>query len=409
MRPLLTAFLLLAQPHLKAARSTPVPGAPRAPVHAGHEAQGGQPGPAGQLGQGSAGTPGQLVQLAQPPTVALRRFGRFDLDQPLALFARLPDLRGCAEAFASPSGHADCALPADADKLGRAQLAWEAGGTLIALRLVFDPALAPALTDLEWQLTRGWGPPVLEQLRREKDIKTFTLQWEDAEHRATLEASGNISQPSRAVAVVLERKQLPLTGDLAGLHPKPFANMRLRWLKRVDWEGQPHALVWGSSLTPAQEAMGEAGPSWTAQRGYVGLWRLEPASAQRPKRWRELWERTTGDEDDGPQRVLLVDAKDITGDGTPDIEVELSCETCGATASELILKTVRAGKLVDLLAKRDLFRAQIEMQPLQIRIREQQVDADQGSTVSTYSYDRGKGTFVLAREERLGGKPIEEQ
>lgn len=371
-----------------------------------------QSGPA--PGQASAPQPGsppipppnsqQPVSQPGPPPVPPRRFGRFDLDQPLAQLLRLPDLRSCAEALSPAAGHADCALPADADKLGRAQIAWEAG-SVIALRLLFDPALAPALTDLEWQLTRGWGPPVLEQLRRERDTKTFTLQWEDAEHRATLEASGPVSQPSRAVAVVLERKQLPLTGDLAGLHPKPFAGMRVRWMKRIDWEGAPHALLWGSSLTPAQEAMGEAGPSWAAQRGYVGLWRLDPASAQHARRWHPLWERITGDEDDEPQRVLLVDAKDITGDGTPDVEVELSCETCGLTATELILKTVRAGKLVDLLAKRDLFRAQVEIQPLQIRIREPQGDADEGSRVSTYSFDRGKGAFVLTREERLGGKP----
>jgi len=416
---LFMTLLLLAQPHLKAARSSSLQAAPAAPTPGRQQAPAGHEGPpSGQPGQG-APQQGQSAQPAQQPAQqpasqpgAPRRFGRFDLDQPLAQLGRLPELRACAAAFAAPSGHADCTLPPDAPDrlgLGRVQVAWEAGGTIIALRLLFDPTLSPALTDLEWQLTRGWGPPVLEQLRREKDTKTFTLQWEDPEHRATLEASGNIAQPSRAVAVVLERRQLPLTGDLAGLHPRPFANMRLRWIRRIDWEGQPHALVWGSSLTPAQEAMGEAGASWGSQRGYVGLWRLEPATAQRPRRWRELWERTTGDEDDGLQRVLFVDARDITGDGTPDIEVELSCETCGATASELILKTVRAGKLVDLLAKRDLFRAQVEMQPLQIRIAEPQGDADEGSTVSTYAYDRGKGAFVLSREEHVGGKPLDDR
>jgi len=35
-----------------------------------------------------------------------------------------------------------------------------------------------------------------------------------------------------------------------------------------------------------------------------------------------------------------------------------------------------------------------------VRIREPEGEDDQGTTVSTYSYDRGKGAFVLAREER---------
>ena len=78
----------------------------------------------------------------------------------------------------------------------------------------------------------------------------------------------------------------------------------------------------------------------------------------------------------------------------------LTCETCGASATELLVKTVRAGKLVDLLAKRDLYRAQVDLSPGQVRIREPEGEDDQGSTVSTYSYDRGKGAFVLAREER---------
>src|SRR2546430_750425 len=97
------------------------------------------------------------------------------------------------------------------DTLARVQLAWEetrGGGELTAVRLLFDPQLAPALTELEWQLTRGWGPPSLEQLRRDRDQKFFTLQWEDAERRATLEAQGARDQPSRATAVVLERKQV---------------------------------------------------------------------------------------------------------------------------------------------------------------------------------------------------------
>jgi len=90
----------------------------------------------------------------------------------------------------------------------------------------------------------------------------------------------------------------------------------------------------------------------------------------------------------------------VTGDGSPDIEVELSCQTCGATANELIVKTVRAGKLVDLLSKRDLYRAQVDLGNQLVRIREPEGEDDQGSTVSIYAYDRGKGAFVLAREER---------
>ena len=344
-----------------------------------------------------------------PPQVPPRRFGRFDLDMPFAQLRAMPDLKACADALAAPSGHADCPLPHDADKLDRAQIAWEDsknGPELIALRLQFDPQVAPALTDLEWQLTRGWGPPSLEQLRRERDNKIFTLQWEDAEHRATLEAQGALAQPSRATAVVLERKQYPLSGEFAGLHPRPFPGLRVRWIRRIDYEGQLHALLWGTSLTPAQEAMGELSPAWAAQHNYVGLWKLEPATAVRPRRWKPLWERTTGDEDeDEAQRVIYVDTRDITGDGSPDIEVELSCETCGPTANELIVKTIRAGTLVDLLSKRDLYRAQVDLLPNQIRIREPEGEDDQGTTVSTYAYDRGKGAFVLAREERAPAPP----
>jgi hypothetical protein len=333
-----------------------------------------------------------------------RRFGRFDLDQPFTQFRAMADLRACADALNASAGRADCALPKGADNLGRAQIAWEdtrMGPELIALRLLFDPQVAPALTDLEWQLTRGWGPPVLEQLRRDRDQKFFTLQWEDAEHRATLEAAGPLSQPSRAIAVVLERRQAPLQGEFAALHPRPFSGFRIRWMRRLEYDGQLHMLLWGTSLSPAQEAMGESAAAWASQRNYVGLWRLQPATAQQPRRWRPLWERSTGgDDEEEPQRILYVDARDVTGDGSPDIEVELSCETCGATASEVIVKTVRAGKLVDLLYKRDLYRAQVELGPGLVKISEPEGENDQGTTVSTYSYDRGKGAFVLAREER---------
>ena len=351
------------------------------------------------------------LQQPQPPRptapaaqVSVRRFGRFDLDLPFSAVRSMPDLRDCAAALAGPTGHADCALPKGPDNLARVQLAWEEGRNgpeLIALRLLFDPQLAPPLTDLEWQLTRGWGSPSLEQLRRDREQKFFTLQWEDAEHRATLEAQGPLLQPSRATAVVLERKQAPLSGEFVTLHPRPFPGFRLRWLRRVEWEGQVHAVLWGTSLTPAQEAMGERTAAWASQRNYVGIWKLEPATATRPRRWKPLWERTTGDDDEqDPQRILSVDTRDVTGDGAADVEVELSCETCGPTADEVIVKTVRAGKLVDLLSKRDLYRAQVDMGAGQVRIREPEGEDDQGATVSTYAYDRGKGAFVLAREER---------
>lgn len=344
------------------------------------------------------------AQPRPPPAVPPRRFGRFDLDMPFAQVRAMPDLADCARVLVGTTGSADCGLPRGPDNLARAQLVWEerrGSPELIALRLVFDPELAPPLTDLEWQLTRGWGPPLLEQLRRDRDQKFFTLEWEDAEHRATVEAQAPRDQPSRATAVVLERKQFPISGEFSALHPRPFPGFRVRWVRRVEWEGQVHAVLLGTSLTPAQEAMGEQGAGWATQRNYVGIWKLEPAIGGRPRRWKAVWERVTGgDDDEQPQRVLFVDTRDVTGDNTPDLVVELSCETCGATADEVIVKTVRAGKLVDLLTKRDLYRAQVELAQGQVRIREPEGEDDRGLTVSTYAYDRGKGAFVLAREER---------
>ena len=334
-----------------------------------------------------------------------RRFGRFELDMTKEQLARMPDLQDCAAALAPAAGHAECEVPRDPDHVARVQIAWEdtkPGGEIVALRLLLDPQVAPALTELEWQLTRAWGSPTLEQLRREKDQKLFTLQWEDAEHRATVEAQGAVAQPSRGVAVVLERRPVALTGDLAILRPRPFPGLRVKLVRRLEWDAQPYAVVWGTSLTPAQEAIGEAGPSWAMQRSYVGLWKLEAATPQRPRRWRSVWERTTGgDEDEDGERILRVETRDVTGDGSPDVEVELSCDSCGRTTTEVMVKTVRAGKLVDLLVKRDLFRAQVEMVAGTVRIREPDGEEDQGATVSTYSYDRGKGAFVLAREQRL--------
>src|SRR6202022_3336145 len=148
-------------------------------------------------------------------------------------------------------------------------------------------------------------------------------------------------------------------------------------------------------------AMGEQSPAWISQRNYVGIWKLEPATPSRPRRWKALWERLTGgDDDEQAQRVLYVDTRDVTGDGTPALVVEPSCETGGAAADGVIVKTVRAGKLIDLLAKRDLYRAQVELGPGQVRIREPEGEDDQGLRVTTDAYDRGKGAFVLARQER---------
>ena len=404
MRMLLAAILCVAAPlqaapaHRKSPRAD-VAGSTPKPVPRDMNATAPQPpAPPGSTTQTPPRPP------APPVPISVRKFGRFDLDMPFAQLRAMPDLAECAAALAKPSGHADCALPRAPDNLGRVQLAWEEmrnGPELIALRLLFEPTLAPPLTDIEWQLTRGWGPPLLEQLRRDRDQKFFTLQWEDADHRATLEAQAPRDQPSRATAVVLERKQVPLTGEFSALHPRPFPNFRVRWVRRTDWEGQLHAVIWGTSLTPAQEAKADQSAAWVTQRNYVAIWRLEPATANRPRRWRPLWERVTGgDDEEQPQRILFVDTRDVTGDGVSDLVVELACETCGATADEVLVKTIRAGKLVDLLAKRDLYRAQVELGPGQVRIREPEGEDDQGLTVSTYAYDRGKGAFVLAREER---------
>jgi hypothetical protein len=359
---------------------------------------------------GATGATGTTVVVKPLPAPPVQKFGRFDLDQPLSLLAQLPDLKACASLFATPTGHAECALGANDEKLAKVNLAW-AGGELIALRLTFDPLLALPLTDLEWQLTRGWGAPALEQMRREHDNKMFTLQWEDAEHRATLEAAGVGSAPSRAVAISLERKPHPLPGELATLKPKPFPNMRARAVQRLQYDGQSYAVLWGTSLTPAQEALGESGPAWSTQRSYVGLFKLDPMPGPGPgakKRWHPVWERASGDEEDNDmQRIVRVDTKDVTGDLDPDLTIELSCQTCGASTSEVMIKTVRAGKPVDLLDKRDLYRASVDSRPGQIRIRE--AEGDDTFTVSTYAYDKSKGAFVLAREERVGERPIEER
>ena len=349
----------------------------------------------------------------RPPQPVVKQLGRFDLDLPVAQLALLPELRGCALPFAQPSGHGECLLAPNEERLAKVDLAWDdgkPGGELLALRLVFDPTSAPPLTELEWRLTRAWGAPALEQLRREREQKIFTLQWEDSEHRATLEAAAPPLHPSRVVAVVLERKPRPLAGELATLRPRPFPGMRVRMGRRLEWEGVTHAAVWGTSLTPAQEALGESGPAFATQRSYVGLWRLEPAVAGK-RHWRALWERTAGsdEEDNDLQRILRVDTHDLTGDGEPDLLVEFSCPGCSGSTSEVVIKTVRTGKLVDLLSKRDLFRAEVSAGAVgQLRIRE--AEGEDGVTVLTYAYDKSKGAFVLAREERQGhSRPVEER
>jgi hypothetical protein len=372
--------------------SAPTSGAQPAPTNGSAPSPGAQPVP----------TVPQATPIKPPqPLPFMARFGRFDLEQPLAQLAQLAELKSCAAALAAPMGHAECALTANDEKIAKLNLAWDdtrAGGELLALRLTFDPQLAPPLTDLEFQLTRAWGSPALEQLRRDHDNKIFTLQWEDGDHRAALEAAGPLSQPARAVAIVLERKPHPLSGELATLRPKPFANMRVRMARRLDYDAQPYAILWGTSLTASQEALGESGPTWAAQRSYIGLFKLDPPGAIK-RRWKPLWERTSGDEEDNDlQKITHVETREVTGDSDPDLLVEFSCPTCGERASELVVKTVRAGKAVDLLDKHDLYRARVDARVGQIRIRE--AEGDDAVTVSTYVYDKSKGAFVLAREER---------
>src|SRR2546429_5940524 len=41
-----------------------------------------------------------------------------------------------------------------------------------------------------------------------------------------------------------------------------------------------HAVLWGTSLTPAQEAMGEKSATWVTQRNYVGIWKLDRKSTR---------------------------------------------------------------------------------------------------------------------------------
>jgi hypothetical protein len=347
--------------------------------------------------------PGQQAQQVPPPKpTPVKQLGRFDLDLTPAAFAALPELRGCTLPVGQPSGHGECTLAPNEERLVKLHLAWDEGrpgGELIALRLVFDPATAPPLTELEWQLTRAWGAPSLEQLRREKEQKIFTLQWEDPEHRATLEAAAPYQQPSRAIAVVIERKPHALTGELATLRPRPFAGYRSRMVRRLDWEGAPHAVVWGTSLTPAQEAMGEASPAFATQRGYLGIFKMEAGPGK--KRWKALWERTVGsdEEDNDTQRVLRVETRDVTGDGEADLFVELSCPTCAGSVSEVLVKTIRAGKLIDLFGRKDLFRAEVQVEKMGLlRIREP--EGEDGITVTTYGYDRSRGAFVLSHEER---------
>src|SRR5207248_2349042 len=112
---------------------------------------------------------------------------------------------------------------------------------------------------------------------------------------------------------------------------------------------QLHALLWGTSLTPAQEAMGDKSAAWPSQRNYVGLWKLEPATATRPRRWRPLWERITGgdaDDEDEPQRVLYVDVRDVTGDGTPAVEV-IACRHGKEVSASALARARRDGEEED--------------------------------------------------------------
>src|SRR5262245_11049274 len=134
-----TLLLLQAPPARapKAQQSAPVAPAQPAPPRT--------PPPAGGAGARTNGPP-PPGPAGAPPAVAPKRFGRFDLDQPKEQLARLPDLKDCADALVPSSGHADCAVPRDPDRIARVQIAWEdsrAGGEIVALRLLFDPLLAP--------------------------------------------------------------------------------------------------------------------------------------------------------------------------------------------------------------------------------------------------------------------------
>ena len=352
------------------------------------------------------------IKPAQPPPT-VQRFRRLRIPiQPLAQLAQLPDLKACAAQLAAPVGHAECALGPNDEKLAKLNLAWDdsrPGGDVLALRLSFDAQLAPPLTELELELTRGWGAPALEQMRRDHDNKMFTLQWEDGERRATLEAAAPMGQPSRATAIILERKPRALSGDLASLRPRPFPNMRVRICAASSTTASPTRCSGAPASPRRRRRSATRAHRGARRRSYIGIFKLEPAAGPLgKKRWKPLWERTSGDEEDNDlQRILRVDTRDVTGDSYSDLLVELSCPTCGQSTSEVVVKTVRAGKAVDLLDKHDLYRASVDARPGQIRIRE--AEGDDTITVSTYAYDKSKGAFVLAREEREGERAVEER
>ena len=291
-----------------------------------------------------------------------------------------------------PSGRLDCKLPENAAHLERVQALWDADRVVTA-RALFD-AKAPPAANVVKDLVVEWGPPSRE-VRLWRDER-WIVEWEDGERKATLESHGR-HWDERPVALTLERKPPALTGELSSLRLHPFAPFRLNLARRVDYDGVPHALVWGTSLSAAEEAAGPEASS--AERGYVAIYRFDKAT----RRWHALWDLATGDDETGV-RLAGVEVEDVSADGLPDLVVRLACKDCGASASEVYVKTVRGGRVVDLLAKRDLYRAEVKLARGEIRLIE---PADQSGgnsgTTAVYGYDRGKGTFVLMREETHGG------
>ncbi len=322
------------------------------------------------------------------PAGTIWKFAFATLDvRPEELRAELP--AGCILPAELPStGRLECALPDSVLHAARAQVLWNDGKVEIA-RFLFGTASGPA-HEVVKDLIRVWGNPSREiTLLREH---RWLVEWDDAEHRATLESEGPRHE-ERPVVVTLERKPPQPTAEFTTLRLHPFAPFRLKGLRRVEYDGVLHASVWGTSLTAAEEATGTAA-SGTTERGYAAIYRYDRAT----HRWHALWELTLGEEDE-PTRLLGVEVSDVSGDGNLDLVLRLACHDCGAAASEIYVKTVRAGRVVDLLAKHDLYRATVQLSHGEIRINEPGSSGDAAGTTAVYAYDKAKGTFVLMREE----------
>jgi len=129
---LLGATLLLGGPSARAQNVQVLPAQKQAspapalvPLNQGTSPQAvtGATGAAGATG--ASGTTAVMKQLPAPP---VQKFGRFELDQPLSLLAQLPDLKTCAPLFATPTGHAECALGANDEKLAKVNLSNQVKG-----------------------------------------------------------------------------------------------------------------------------------------------------------------------------------------------------------------------------------------------------------------------------------------